>query len=89
MKALLRVPEFLAWLVLILATGTSWWLGHDGGADGHRPLMTLIMVVAFTKAWMVGNYFMQLREAPGPLRWTFSAGCFAVCVAVVGTGLIP
>ncbi|MFE9687484.1 cytochrome C oxidase subunit IV family protein [Streptomyces sp. NPDC006285] len=89
MQALLRTPVFLAWLVLIIATGTSWWLGHDGGAHGYGRLMTLIMVIAFTKAWMVGNYFMQLRETPRLLRWTFSAGCVAVCVAVVSAGLIP
>ena len=51
------------------ATLASWYLG-DG--HGSTKLATIVVItVAFVKVFVVGHYFMELRDAPIPLRGTF------------------
>jgi hypothetical protein len=85
--SLLRSPVTVVWSLLICATLLSWWLGTDhglaSGADHTLPTLA-ILVVAFVKLRCVGLYFMELRNAPAPLRLVFEAYAVLVCGAVIG-----
>jgi apolipoprotein N-acyltransferase len=72
------------WLGLIAATCLSWWLGSE-----HRMLnarvasSVIILVTAFIKIRFVGNYFMELRDAPIPMRVFFEAYCVGICSIII------
>ena len=59
---LLANPLHRAWLVLMLATLLTWWLGEIGAA-GTRAIVTML-VIAFIKGRLVILDFMELRHAP-------------------------
>jgi hypothetical protein len=61
------------WLVLLVATCATWWLGtgHIGHRGAHWEVLSLILV-ASVKIHLVGYEFMELRGAPRALRATFS-----------------
>jgi len=87
---LLRSKITAVWILLVAATLLSWWLGtdHGFGADDHQAAAVIILLVAFFKARLVGSYFMELRDAPPALRWSFEAYIGAVCALLVGAYLI-
>lgn len=73
------------WLVLVVATGLSWWLGadHTGG------LATIgVLAVAFFKVRLIGLHFMELRGAPTPLRAMFEGYVVLVPVALAVVYLV-
>jgi heme/copper-type cytochrome/quinol oxidase subunit 4 len=81
--ALARTRATAVWFVLVAATILSWWLGH-GGNGGHELIGAVILLVAFIKVRLIGSYFMELREAPVPLRALFDGYCLVVCSVVLG-----
>ena len=54
-----------AWLVLLVATGATWWLGEVGAA-GTGAILAMLAIV-FIKGRLVILDFMELRGAP--LMW--------------------
>lgn len=58
----LNNPANRAWLILILATLTTFWLGEVGAA-GTLAVVSLLLI-AFVKGRLVILDFMELREAP-------------------------
>lgn len=54
-----------AWLILIVATGITWYLGEVGAA-GTLAIVAML-AIAFVKGRLVILDFMELREAP--LMW--------------------
>jgi hypothetical protein len=56
MIAALKNPAHRAWLVLIVATAITWYLGEVGAAGTGA--------IAFVKGRLVILDFMELREAP-------------------------
>jgi hypothetical protein len=73
------------WAILVAATLLSWLVGqsHGATADSARAGTVVALGLAFAKAWIVGQEFMELRHAPRLLR-----GIFGGWIAVVGTTLI-
>ena len=65
MVNLLKNPAHRAWIVLIIATGITWYLGEVGAA-GTMAIVAML-VIAFIKGRLVILDFMELREAP--LMW--------------------
>jgi hypothetical protein len=61
----LKNPANRAWLVLLIATGITWYLGEIGAA-GTVPIVAML-VIAFIKGRLVILDFMELRAAP--LMW--------------------
>lgn len=57
-----------AWLLLLIATAITYWLGESGEAEqsGMRGLL-LMMGLALFKGHLVIDDFMALRQAP--LKW--------------------
>ncbi|GAB3390389.1 cytochrome C oxidase subunit IV family protein [Amycolatopsis echigonensis] len=90
MREFVPLRVFLVWVVLVVATAASWWLGADhplAGVAGHAG-SALVVVIAFVKVRYVGLDFMDLRSAPAPLRlaftlWIVSAGVATVALVLV------
>ena len=59
---MLKNPAHRAWLVLMIATSITWYLGEVGAA-GTAPIVAML-VIAFIKGRLVILDFMELREAP-------------------------
>lgn len=85
MQALLRDSVVPIWLLLMAATGLSWWLGTGQGSatEVHTWATVGLMIVAFVKVRFVGLHFMELRHAPWPLRLIFEAWVVLVCLVVL------
>ena len=83
---MLRTRATGIWTILVLATTLSWVLGSESGfgTDGHKIASVVILVVALFKVRLVGLYFMELRDAPIPLRAIFEFYCAAVCAMTIG-----
>ena len=62
MNNFLKNPAHRAWLVLLLATFATWYLGEVGAAGTGAIIAMLI--IAFIKGRLVILDFMELREAP-------------------------
>ena len=58
----LKNPAHRAWLILILATMLTWYLGEVGAA-GTLSIVAML-VIAFVKGRLVILDFMELRGAP-------------------------
>ena len=82
LATLLRSRVSLIWLALIIATLISWNVASDHGLDA-RLSTTIVILVAFIKVRFVGLDFMELRNAPLPLRFTFEGYCLVVGVTLI------
>jgi hypothetical protein len=75
----------VVWLVLVGLTATSFWVGTGHvPTPGARSSAAGVVGIAFVKAYFVGRHFMEVRDAPAPLRlafggWTCLFG--SLCVA--------
>ena len=88
LRGLLRGPFMVVWFVLIAATLLLWYLGAEQGVHNAHLATVLILIIAFIKVRFVGLYFMELRDAPVPLRLIFEAHCATVCAVVLGVYLL-
>jgi len=62
MPNVLKNPANRAWLVLVIATGITWYLGEVHAA-GVAAIVAML-VIAFIKGRLVILDFMELRHAP-------------------------
>ena len=84
MNSLLRHKVTPIWLLLILATALSWEFGHGLGFGSHYSYATVaIVLIAFIKIRFVFLDFMELRNAPLPLRIIFEAWALVVGGAIL------
>ena len=86
LKSLVTQPMTLVWLLLIGATGFSWWVGTGNAApEAEKALLvtTSLLVVAFVKVRLVIRYFMEVREAALVLRLLTDLWCLLVCAAIL------
>lgn len=65
MSTFLKNSAHRAWLILLAATGVTWWLGEVGAAG--TPAIIAMLVIAFIKGRLIILEFMELRGAP--LMW--------------------
>jgi hypothetical protein len=73
-----------AWVVLMVLTAASWWLGtdHDLVGMGLDLSMITIVVLTFGKIAVVGHSFMELREAAPWLSRAFFGWCLVMCLVL-------
>jgi heme/copper-type cytochrome/quinol oxidase subunit 4 len=76
----------LAWAVLMALTGLSWWLGTDHGV-GPALATAAILIIAFTKVFLVGRSFMELRHAAPVLHGLFAFWCVIACTALIALAI--
>ena len=55
-------PAHRAWVVLMIATGITWYLGEVGAAG--TAAIVAMLAIAFVKGRLVILDFMELRHAP-------------------------
>jgi hypothetical protein len=75
------------WLVLVIATGFSWWFGtnHEVHADRYGLETTIgLMLIAFFKVRLVIRCFMEARSAPLIVRIIGDVWVVGVCAAILG-----
>lgn len=72
------------WLILILASFLTWWLGTNDSRDqlSDRVMIAAVVVIAFLKAYLVGMEFMEVRGAPVVLRGLLTGWVGLLAVAV-------
>jgi hypothetical protein len=72
------------WLILILASFLTWWLGTNDSRDqlSDRVMIAAVVVIAFLKAYLVGIEFMEVRGAPAVLRGLLTGWVGLLAVAV-------
>lgn len=63
----------LLWLVMASASVLTYWLGTDHPMlESARVVAALLLLIAFLKVWVIGNYFMEARNCPRPVRNSFT-----------------
>jgi Prokaryotic Cytochrome C oxidase subunit IV len=82
--ALLRSRVTVVWVILVLAAVLSYSLGSRTEQHARNGVAVAVIVLAFVKVRLVGRYFMELRDAPLPLRALFDGYCLVVCGVVLG-----
>ena len=89
MNALSKHTITIVWLMLVTATGISWWLGtdHSGARDASQATISII-VLSMMKVRFVILYFMEVRTAPIALRLSCEAWVAVVCGALLGLYLL-
>lgn len=72
------------WLLLILATGITFWLGERDAVTSYGTLVVqaMFMLVLF-KGWLVADYFMELRHAPSHWRYAVLGWLLFVCLLIL------
>lgn len=83
MQHLLRSRVTCVWLLLVAATIVSWELGHGVGVHELRYASVAIIVVAFIKVRFVILDFMEIRNAPLPMRIAGEAWMVVICTTLV------
>jgi len=76
MRTYLYHPLTRLWLVLLLATVLSWYLGSDGPVTSRQAGVlsaVSILAVAIVKCRLVIRNYMEVRYAPSWLQWTCDA----------------
>lgn len=75
----------VAWLILMVATGIGWWLGHTNrsGGEGLKLATAGVIIVSFIKVWVVGFQFMELKHAPWWLKHIYNAWVLGITIALV------
>ncbi len=72
MTAYLRGRLTLVWMLLVVVTFVSWWIGVRGKSEGlasNLPVTAVVVVIALLKTRLVFWQFMEVRSAPSWLRW--------------------
>jgi len=87
MKLLLK-PVSAAWLLLMLATCLSWWLGQGDSLSAaqtsdYRIVSSGLILIAFIKVRIVIRYFMEVREAPLALKLVCDGWVVLVCGTII------
>lgn len=76
----------LVWIALVLATAGSWWMSvpaADSAASDRLLSSVLILTIAGVKIWLVMDWFMELREAAGLVRWVARGWLLSLLVVLI------
>lgn len=81
--SLLKNPVNRVWLVLVVATLVTWWLGEGGWAStGGGGAVALMFALAFVKGALIALDFMETRHAP-PLWRRLLLGWLAGVIGLI------
>ena len=83
MKHLLGSRITVVWLLLVAATAVSWEMGHGAGFRDLRLASASIIVIAFIKVRFVILDFMEIRNAPLPMRLIGELWVVVICTTLV------
>jgi hypothetical protein len=80
--ALFRARSTFVWLALVIVTLVSWAVGAEHGVGSG--VAVFVLAFAAIKVRFVGLDFMELRNAPLPLRGLFEAYCVILWAVLAG-----
>ncbi len=80
--SLLRRPGSLVWITLMAATVITTWGLSNEAFTARLGTASIFMIAAF-KVRLVLLHFMELRQAPLPLRLAFEAWVLVVTAAIL------
>lgn len=80
MKEWLLKRTTIVWLILILATILSWFMGAN---QNQIVLNVIIILITFVKVRLVITHFMEVRSAPQALRILCDAWMAILCVSML------
>ena len=80
--SLLRARSTFVWLALVAVTIVSWAVGADH--EVGSGIAVVVLALAVIKVRFVGLDFMELRNAPLPLRAAFEAYCVILWMVLGG-----
>lgn len=86
MKSLLWTKETIAWLVLAGLTALAWFGGNEYAVVSHvyyQRITIGLIVLAFFKIRLVVMYFMEIGNAPLPLKALFEVWIVAVPTVMI------
>ncbi len=70
MNILLKHHVTKIWLLLVSATGISWWMGGDHSNILEAGQMaSLVLIIALVKVRFVLRHFMEVNAAGDYLKW--------------------
>ena len=73
-----------AWLILLVVTAATYWVGESGMAGhGSMLLMLGLFALTFVKGLVVILDFLELRHAPALWRWLVLVWLALVLGAIV------
>ena len=75
--------QVTVWFLLITATVATAVLGLEQAAGGAAAVGVLLLGIAFVKMRLVGIHFMELGNAPRPLRLLFEGYVLVTFAALV------
>lgn len=73
----------VVWGGLVVATVVAFLVGDDHAIGEGDAAVVAVLGITFTKVWLVGLHFMELRGAPRVLRGLFEGYCVVVPAALV------
>lgn len=87
MKELLQDRSTIIWVILMVATSISWYLGAEQNQAAHTlnaSASVSIILITFIKVRLVMTNFMEVRTAPLLLR----AACDALIAILCSSMLV-
>lgn len=69
------------WAILVVVTLLSYLSWLNSGWDNRQSVGSIVLIIAFFKARIIGLHFMELAAAPWPLRLLFEAWVVLACTA--------
>jgi len=79
----LRIPITAVWMLLMGATGCSFWLSAGDGDGANAPVEIGILLIAFIKVRLIIMHFMEMRKSPALMRWISDAWTILVCFFLI------
>lgn len=80
MKEWLLDRTTIVWLILILASSLSWFMGAN---QNQILLNVIIILITFVKVRLVITHFMEVRSAPQALRILCDAWMAILCISML------
>ena len=84
MVSLLISRATLIWIILVVATGMAWGMGHGLGGTDVRLAGVVIFGISFVKVRLVIREFMEIRGAPQFMRVVSDLWVVAICARLIG-----
>ncbi|MCE1251467.1 MAG: cytochrome C oxidase subunit IV family protein [Comamonadaceae bacterium] len=73
------------WVLLLLATALTWWLGESGNAVRAEFVSAAIVLgLAAFKGYLIAMDYMELRHAPRLWRGLVLGWLLVVALALIG-----
>jgi uncharacterized membrane protein YhaH (DUF805 family) len=83
MWKLVNTPVTYVCFLLVLATTLSLVTARDIDPIGGSGSSAIILIIAFIKISFVGQYFMEIRHAPGFMKLIFNLWCLIASSVII------